>query len=97
MAKAVQGQKKITSVWLEGELNADGYDKRKLFKCFNCGIPTIQYKGKVMTIVPGNTPYTPGTILKCKGNVRREDGTYEQCGMEFAFMGVVYTKNPEMT
>ena len=97
MAKTNPGQKKPTSIWLEAEMDGGGSDLRKLFNCFNCKMPVIQYIGEVITIVPGKTPYSPGTILKCRGNVRMEDSSYERCGMEYIFQGVVYTKNPEMT
>lgn len=94
MSKARKGQKKPTSIYLEAENQGD-IDKIKLFFCFNCRIPLIEYKGRVATIVPGDTPFKVGTMLKCKGNVQLRDGTWEECGMYYGFHGIVYTLNPE--
>ncbi len=96
MAKSLPSTKKITSVYLEPEVEGEG-DKIKMFFCFNCKVPIIEYTGKVVTIIPGRTPYTPSTILKCKGSVQRRDGDWEECGIYYSFLGSVYTKNPEMT
>ena len=96
MSKSQKGQKKISTIWLESETGKDG-DKRKMFYCFNCRTPLIEYIGHVKTIVPGRNPYNPSTILKCKGSVQRSDGIWEDCGMYYSFAGSVYTKIPEST
>lgn len=96
MAKNLPSTKKITSVFLEPEIEGSG-DKVKMFFCFNCRIPIIEYQGQVTTIIPGHSPYTPSTALKCKGSVQRHDGEWENCGMYYSFVGAIYTKNPEMT
>ena len=90
MSKSLPGQKKITTVWLESEIGSGGNDKTKMFYCFNCRIPLIQYKGNVVTIVPGSQPYEPSTILKCKGNIPNANGTWEECGVHYSFAGTVY-------
>lgn len=96
MSKSAPGIKKITTVWLDAENEGDG-DKTKMFFCFNCRIPIIEYEGHIMQIVPGHSPYNPSTILKCKGSVQRRDGSWEECGLYYSFAGSVYTRNPEVT
>jgi len=91
MAKNLPTSKKPTTIWLEPE----GGDT-KMFFCFNCRIPIIEYNGSVMQIVPGHSPYTPGTVLKCKGSVQR-NGEWHECGMLYSFVGAIHTRNPEMT
>ena len=97
MAKPEKSQKKVTTVWLESEVGARGNDKTKMFFCFNCRIPLIQYTGGIMTVVPGGAPYIPSTVLKCKGNVQNSDGTWEECGQLYSFVGSIYTKDPQLT
>ena len=113
MAKAVRGQKKVTTAWLEAE---DG--RVKLFRCFNCSHPVAEYTGTVVQIVPGGHPYTPSTIFRCKGTMKpprhsnsvdfceacngrgyfvKGNDTFEQCGVEYSFPSLVSTKNPEFT
>ena len=89
------GQKKTCTVWLEPEVEGEG-DKQKMFYCFNCRIPIIQYRGTIATIVPGNQPYTPNTIIKCKGSLQTRDGVWEECGQYYVFMGAAYSRDPEM-
>lgn len=96
MGKSLKGSKKVTTVWLEPETEGD-HDKVKMFYCFNCRIPLIEYSGNVTEIVPGNSPLEPGTILKCKGSVQRQDKQWEECGMYYRFQGAVYTAHPEST
>lgn len=95
MSKSKEGQQKICSVWLDAEIDDDGTDKIKLFFCFNCRVPLIEYEGRVITIVPGNTPYTPSTLLQCKGSVKKRNGEWETCGMFYSFMGSIYTQLKE--
>ena len=113
MAKAVRGQKKATTIWLEAETG-----KVKLFRCMNCSIPVAEYTGNVVQVVPGNHPYTPSTIHRCKGTLKPPQGfgsvdsctacngrgyfikgqeAFEECGMYYSFPALVHTKNPEFT
>ena len=71
-------------------------DKPKMFFCFNCRVPVIQYRGDVQTIIPGNQPYTPNTIIRCRGSIQRPDGVWEECEQHYVFMGAAYSKNPEI-
>jgi len=96
MGKAIPSTKKLTTVFLEPEVEAYS-DKVKMFYCFNCRTPIIEYTGRVMTIVPGRSPVEPSTRLKCKGSVQRRDGEWEECGVYYSFVGSVYTKTPEST
>lgn len=92
--RAVRSQKKVTTVWLEPEKTCKS-DWEKMFYCFNCRSPLIQYTGKVITIVPGDQPYEPSTIIKCKGNIKK--GTmWEECGYYFCFIATVFTKKPHL-
>ena len=93
MSKAQQGQRKVTTVWLDAETEGVG-DKTTLFFCFNCRIPLIEYEGNVLTIVPGKSPYSPNTTQKCKGTVKLRNGEWEECGMYYSFQGAIYTENP---
>ena len=47
-------------------LVADPENKLKMFFCFNSQTPVIQYKGIIISVLPGLSPYEPYTILKCK-------------------------------
>lgn len=96
MGKATPGQKKCTTVWLESEIGSAGNDRLKMFYCFNCRIPLLQYSGRIMTVVPGSQPYEPGAVIKCKGNVPNQYGGWEECGHYFSFVGSVYTRAPEI-
>jgi len=89
MSKSLPGQKKIVTVWLESEIEGS-VDRLKMFFCFNCRIPTIQYKGNIITIVPGSQPYENYTVLKCKGNVQNSNGDWQECGVHYSFAGTVY-------
>lgn len=95
MGKASPSAKKPTTIFLEPEISGAG-DKVKMFFCFNCRIPLIEYTGKVITVIPGHHPYEPSTVLKCKGNVQKRDGIWETCGYYYSFIGSVYTRDPEM-
>ena len=98
MGKPLRGTRKPVTVWLEPEKEGRDYkDKVKMFFCFNCRIPLIEYQGKVMSIIPGRSPYVPATILKCKGSLQIGVGEWEECGMYFSFVGTVYTKFPKTT
>lgn len=98
MGKSAKGIKKPVTVWLEPEKEGEDYqDKVKLFFCYNCRIPLIEYQGNVMTIIPGRSPYTPATVLKCKGSVQIGTDEWEECGMFYSFVGSVYTKFPKET
>ena len=57
-------------------LVADPENKLKMFFCFNSQTPIIQYKGIVISVLPGLSPYEPYTILKCKDS---------RCPMAFSF------------
>ena len=57
-------------------LVADPLDKLKMFFCFNSQTPIIQYKGIVISVLPGLSPYEPYTILKCRDS---------RCPMAFSF------------
>jgi len=98
MGRPSKGTKKPVSVWLEPEKEGEGFqDKVKMFYCYNCRIPLIEYQGNVVSIIPGRSPYTPATILKCKGSVQVGAGEWEECGIYYSFVGVVYTKFPKGT
>lgn len=98
MGKPAKGTRKPVTIWLEPEKeDEDHQDKIKLFYCFNCRIPLIEYQGNAMSIIPGRSPYTPATILKCKGSKQIGTGEWEKCGMYYSFVGVVYTKFPKGT
>lgn len=86
MSKSLKGTAKVTSVWLSAEKNGRGY-KVEMFKCFKCSIPVIQYEGDIIRLVPGNSPYLPKTILKCKGSYKNDQGEWEECSMRYEFMG----------
>jgi len=58
----------------------DPQDKLKMFFCFNCQAPLIQYKGIVMNITPGLPPVEPYTLLKCKNG---------RCPIVISFLSVV--------
>jgi hypothetical protein len=92
--RTVRGNKKVTTVWLEPE-NIGSRPVEKIFFCFSCRVPLIQYTGKVVTVVPGDQPYEPSTILKCKGSVKKGN-IWEECGHYFCFVGSVFTKNPQL-
>jgi len=96
MARPIEGQKKVTTVWLEPEIGDGGEDKTKFFYCFNCRIPVFQYVGNVVTLIPGGVPYEPYTEHKCKGSVMTKNGTYQVCGHYYIIAGTVYTTRPEM-
>lgn len=97
MGKPRKSRKKVTSVWLESEesnsaIESSDYYKLKMFYCPSCRVPVIQYQGDVIRIVPGNHPYTPKTVIKCKGSLKDDDGIWEECGMYYSFMAVVNNK-----
>lgn len=80
MSKANPGIKKITTVWLE----PDPYERIKIFWCFNCKSPIVEYSGQVTQIVPGSSPYTPSVIVMCKGDARINN-SWEKCGHRYVF------------
>lgn len=92
--KVRDSEKKVVTVWLDPDSLED--DRLKMFFCFNCRTPLIEYSGNVTQIVPGEHPYEPKTVLKCSGKVWHRD-LAEQCGVFYAFMGNVQTKNPLST
>lgn len=66
------------SVWLSDY----GDGKIRMFFCPNCQAPLLQYKGKIVAIVPGFTPSPLPMIRKCDG-----------CKMKYSFNGIVeFTK-----
>lgn len=91
MAKAVKSAKKVTSVFLESETR-ENRQRLKMFFCPNCRTPIAQYKGTYVTIVPGQHPYEPLTLHKCKGTFKNEEGDWEECGYFYSFVSVVQTK-----
>lgn len=55
----------VTSVWLAKDpLDPEGY-RLKMFFCPNCQNPVIQYKGHIVTIVPGACPSKLPILAKC--------------------------------
>lgn len=95
MAKEKTGTKKVCTIWLESEVEGTR-DKLKMFYCFNCRVPICQYRGAMIQVIPGGTPYEPYSEHKCKGNVRNTYGEWETCGMYYIFASTVFTKNPEI-
>jgi len=92
--KVQDSEKKITTVWLDPD-NADN-SRIKLFHCFNCRTPVLEYSGKVVSIIPGGAPISPNTQQQCKGKVWH--GTQvEKCGIFYTFMGSVFTVDPQYT
>jgi hypothetical protein len=61
-------------------LVADPHNIIKMFFCFNCQAPTLQYKGTIMTMVPGIGIVEPYTLQKCKNS---------RCPMVYSFMPIV--------
>lgn len=92
MSRALTSRKKVTTVWLEGDYTSHGNDRVRIFTCFNCGKHVIKYRGNVIQVVPGDHPYTPATETKCTGNIRNEDGVWEECGQYYSFMGTATPK-----
>lgn len=88
MARSIPTRKKPTTVWLENDFTTQGKDKQKAFRCFNCGMHVLKYRGDVLQIVPGGVPYTSGTEVECTGSVRNNDGVWEECGYTYIFLGV---------
>ncbi len=93
MGRAKKGQRKVTTIWLEPEIGYGGKDELKLFKCFNCGVPVMQYSGYVKTIVPGKPPMEPASYVKCKGSKQNSQLEWENCGHYFSFVSSVYTRD----
>ena len=52
----------------------------RMFFCFNCQTPNFQYQGKIVQIIPGNLPYTPRIVLKCRNS---------KCDQHFSIMGTI--------
>lgn len=61
-------------------LVADPQDKLKMFFCWNCQAPTLQYKGNVLSVGPGLPPVEPYSLLKCKNS---------RCPQVFSFTPLV--------
>ncbi len=57
-------------------LVADPANKLKMFFCYNSQTPILQYKGTVISILPGLSPYEPYTLIKCKDS---------RCPMAYSF------------
>lgn len=102
--KTLKSHKKVITVWLEPEI-IEGENREKIFFCFSCRIPLVQYTGRVTSIIPGDHPYEPATILKCKGNVKQEvkdnngmviKSEWRECGNYYSFVSSVFTKNPRV-
>ena len=92
--KVQDSEKKPTTVWLD----PDNFNESriKLFHCYNCRAPVLEYNGTVASIIPGGVPITPNTSQQCKGKVWH-DTQVEKCGIYYSFMGSVQTEDPEYT
>lgn len=64
-------------------LVADPQERLKMFFCFNSQTPLIQYKGQVISVLPGLSAYEPYTLLKCKDS---------RCPLAFVFSVVEMSK-----
>ena len=91
MGRPAPSYKKLTTVILEAE-KIQGEDRHNMFYCYNCRTPVIQYQGDILHVVPGQHPYEPSTVIKCKGNRKNEAGVWEECGYYFSFLSTVYSK-----
>lgn len=56
----------VTSVYLFQDLDDHENKKLKMFFCYNCMTPIVQYRGRVTTIIPGEPIIELGTVIKCK-------------------------------
>ena len=68
-------------------LVADPHDKIKMFFCFNCQSPTVQYKGNVITVQAGLPAYEPYSLLKCRNS---------RCPMVYSFMPLLQMSSKYM-
>ena len=93
MGKTNPGTKKVITVWLDSE----GGNESEYYFCPHCRIVIVEYNGTLISEVPGGAPVSPQTIIKCKGNFRRKDGEYEECGRYYIFAASIITKNPQST
>jgi hypothetical protein len=91
MSRTVTSVKKVTTVWLEAE-EKNSRNRLKMFHCVNCRSPVVQYRGDAIAIVPGNHPYEPMVIVKCKGTFKNEAEQWEECGYYYSFVSTVHTK-----
>ena len=56
----------VTSVYLTKDADDHTNSRLKMFFCFNCMAPIVQYRGRVITIIPGEPVIQIGTVTKCK-------------------------------
>lgn len=61
-------------------LVADPANKMKMFFCPTSQTPVLQYKGLIISILPGLSIYEPYTLIKCKDS---------RCPMAFIFSPIV--------
>lgn len=93
MGKTNPGIKKIITIWLDSE----GGSETEYYRCPRCGIVVSEYEGSIVSEVPGHPPVKPYSVIKCKGNFKRKDCGWEECGRYYIFMAAVFTKNPQTT
>lgn len=56
---------KVTTITLARDVqDPDGY-RLKMFHCPTCGNPVIQFKGRVIYMMPGGAPVSMGTVAMC--------------------------------
>lgn len=69
----------VTSVYLAQDSDDHTNSKLKMFFCFQCQTPAIQYRGKVITVIPGEPIVEIGTVYKCKN---------QRCNMVYCFRAI---------
>ena len=89
MGKPQKTKKKAAAIWLESEKSRGGGYRLKMFNCPDCRVPVVQYQGEIIRIVPGDHPYTPKIVIKCKGSLKDEFGVWKECNTYYSFIGVV--------
>lgn len=63
---------KLASVWLD----VGDSQGLQMFYCPSCRYPILQYKGDVVTILPGDSPSQLPLVVQCKGR---------NCGKKYVF------------
>jgi hypothetical protein len=91
MSHTQASDKKVMTVWLQAE-EKNTRNRLKMFHCVNCRTPIVQYRGDAILLLPGNHPYQPMVVIKCKGSFRNEDDNWEECGYYYSFISTVHTK-----
>lgn len=61
-------------------LVADPSNETRMMFCLNCQSPFTQYKGHIISVVPGEPPVEPFTMTRCKNRV---------CPMVYILLGIV--------